>query len=283
MFRIPFITLYILFQPKRVYCREVNFIYSTLSANLHEHLRTEQMCSKLIKKCKSEMERKRTSLGTLNFEELDEVAIKTFQQIINEEITQWREKNREDNACAPVYEKVLQNFRMLEKSFEEGLVGNFDKSVSERSPIRMSSAQVPVNGNGDQDSIKTFTENPARDNIPFSSTIEFTEVPVVANEINLNNGLNDTAKEKSRLHKNGSLAMTGAQVPLIADEQKSNGTENSKEDTTFLITGSTSLRSAQVHVTDEEMEILLTENGKGEDTQLFTKSKHCLIVIFHHF
>lgn len=39
------------------------------------------------------MEQKRSSLIKLTFEELEMVAVQTFQQIINEEITRWREKN----------------------------------------------------------------------------------------------------------------------------------------------------------------------------------------------
>lgn len=80
------------------------------------------MRSEIIAKCKSEMERKRSSLRTQTFEELENVAVQTFQEIINEEITQWQEKNNVDNTCAPVCDKVLQSFRMLEKNIKKGLV-----------------------------------------------------------------------------------------------------------------------------------------------------------------
>lgn len=48
-----------------------------------------------------------------------------------------------------------------------------------------------------------------RENILFLFIIEFIEVLVVVNEINLNNGLNDIVKEKSWLYKNGLFVMIG--------------------------------------------------------------------------
>lgn len=55
-------------------------------------MRAEKTRYDIIKKCKTELERKRTSIMTGNIEELEQVVVKTFQHIINEEITQWREK-----------------------------------------------------------------------------------------------------------------------------------------------------------------------------------------------
>lgn len=249
-------------------------IYTTLSANLQKHLRTVQTCSEIIGKCKLEMEQKRTSLRSLKIGDLDNFAIQTFQQIINEEITQWWEKNKVECACAPVYKKILQNFCMLEKSVKEGLVRHFDKSGSESSSIHLSSAQVPVNRSGDNDPSRKFTEDAEKEDYLFSYPMGSGEVPVVANEAY--NRPNNSEEEENQIHKNGSFAMSGAQyaqIPVIADEQESNGVENGgKDDSTLLITGS--LRSAQVHVTDEELEMLSRKNGEGEDTQLFTRGKY---------
>lgn len=76
--------------------------------------------------------------------------------------------------------------------------------------------------------------------------------------------------------------MSGAQVPVTANENRPNCTENiTEEDTTLRITDQSSLRLAQVHVTDMELEMLIRTNGKGEDTQLFTNSKYlCFFSIF---
>lgn len=89
------------------------------------------------------MEQKRSSLRKLTFEELEMVAIQTFQQIINEEITRWRERYQVNYACSPVCERVLRSFRMLEKKIEKDLVGLWNRSGFERaSVIYMRSSQV---------------------------------------------------------------------------------------------------------------------------------------------
>lgn len=229
-------------------------------------MRTVQTCSEIIGKCKLEMEQNRTSLRSLKIGDLDNFAIQTFQQIINEEITQWWEKNKVECACTPVYKKILQNFCMLEKS-----VRHFDKSGSESSSIHLSSTQVPVNRSGDNDPSRKFTEDAEKEDYLFSYPMGSGEVPVVANEAY--NRPNNSEEEENQIHKNGSFAMSDAQIPVIADEQEPNGVENGgKDDSTLLITGS--LRSAQVHVTDEELEMLSRKNGEGEDTQLFTRGEY---------
>lgn len=246
---------------------------------MHEHLRAEKTRYDIIKKCKSELERKRTSLITRNIEELEGVAVQTFQHIINEEITQWREKNNVDNACAKVCEKVLRSFRILDKKIEKGLVGYCDKNGSERSFMQMRSAQVSVNGNCDYDPSRTTAENAEREDSSFSSTMGSAQVPVNDNKTYIRP--DNAEKEDNRLHKNESIIMSGAQVPITVDKQIPNGTENNKreEDTRLLITDSSSLRSAQVHVTDDELEKLRIENGDGEDAQLFTNGK-CFFACF---
>lgn len=232
------------------------------------------------------MERKRSSLITQTFEELEKVVVQTFQQIINEEITQWREKNNVDNACAQVCEKVLRCFRMLDKKIEKGLVGYCDKNDSERSSIHMRSAQVSVNGNCDYDPSRTNAENAEREDASFSSTMGSAQVPVNENKTYIR--LDNAEQEDNRLHTNESITMSGAQVPITVDEQIPNGTKKNKgeEDTRLLITDSSSLRSAQVHVTDDELEKLRIENGEGEDAQLFTNGKRffaCFKTLFEIF
>lgn len=234
------------------------------------------------------MERKRSSLITQTFKELEKVVVLTFQQIINEEITQWREKNNVDNACAHVCEKVLRCFRMLDKKIEKGLVGYCDKNDSERSSIHIRSAQISVNGNCDYDPSRTNAENVEREDAAFSSTMGSGQVPI--NEKKTYNGSDNAEQEKNnRLHTNESITMSGAQVPITVEEQIPNGTENNKgeEDTRLLITDSSSLRSAQVHVTDDELEKLRRmENGEGEDAQLFTNGKRffaCFKTLFENF
>lgn len=217
------------------------------------------------------MEQKRSSLRNQTFEELEMVAIQTFQQVINEEITRWREKNQVDNACAPVCEKVLRSFRMLEKNIEKGLVSYCNKPSSERSSvIYMRSSQID-NRNDNQTVSRTCTENATREDGSFTSNMKTGTVPVeIYNRQNY-------ASEESRLHKDGSICVSSAQVPITADEHRSNGTENiEEEDTKLLTTDTTSLRSAQVNVTGEELETPGTENSEGEATQFFTNSKYFL-------
>lgn len=244
---------------------------------MHRHLRTELTCSEIIAKCKLEIEQKRSSLRKLTFEELELVAIQiqTFQQIINEEITRWREKNNVYNACSPVCERVLRSFRMLEKKIEKNMVGLCNRSGSERaSVIYMRSSQVD-NGIDDQTTRRPCTENAKKEDAPSPSTMESTKVSF---EIyNRQNG-----SDESRLHRDGSIAMSGVQVPVTANENRPNCTENiTEEDTRLWITDQSSLRLAQVHVTDMELEMLIRTNGKGEYTQLFTNSKYlCFFPIF---
>lgn len=244
---------------------------------MHRHLRTELTCSEIIAKCKLEIEQKRSSLRKLTFEELELVAIQiqTFQQIINEEITRWREKNNVYNACSPVCKRVLRSFRMLEKKIEKNMVGLCNRSGSERaSVIYMRSSQVD-NGIDDQTTRRPCTENAKKEDVPSPSTMESTKVSF---EIyNRQNG-----SDESRLHRDGSIAMSGVQVPVTANENRPNCTENiTEEDTRLWITDQSSLRLAQVHVTDMELEMLIRTNGKGEDTQLFTNSKYlCFFPIF---
>eukprot|EP00105_Crassostrea_gigas_P029776 XP_011451822.1 PREDICTED: uncharacterized protein LOC105345389 [Crassostrea gigas] len=258
--------------PKRNYCREIINIYTTLAANLHKHLRTEEFCSKIIEKCKSEMERERSSLRTKTLEELEKVAVKTFQQIINEEITRWRETNDVDNACAPVCEKVLQSFRMLEKNVEKGLVESRKSSCPEISFKNMESAQVPVNEISENYPSRTFTENVEREYSGLSYIMA--QAPIIAKEtLDI---LDNAAEENSTLVKKSSSTMNSAQVPLSVENRTPKGKENDlDEDTRLLITNPSSVRSAQVHVPDEELEMIRMriEKGDGEDTQLFTKGE----------
>lgn len=235
-------------------------------------MRTEQLRSEIIAKCKSEMERKRSSLRTKTLEEIEKVAVVTFQQIINEEITRWREKNNVDNACAPVCEKVLQSFRMLEKNIEKGLVESCKSSGSEISFIYMRSAQVPVSEMSDNYPSRTFTENVEREDPRVSCTIA--QSPIVAKETLAIQ--NNATEENSTLVTKSSSTMSSAQVPLSVDNRTLKGTENDLDkDIRLLITDPSSVRSAQVHVPDEELETLRMrmEKGEGEDTQLFTKGK----------
>lgn len=242
---------------------------------MHRHLRTELTCSEIIEKCKSEIEQKRSSLRKLTFVELELFAVHTFQQIINEEITGWREKNQVNYACSPVCERVLRSFRMLEKKIEKDLVELCNRSGSERaSVIYMRSSQVD-NGIDDQTTSRPCTENAKKEDDLSPSTIESTNVSF---EIyNRQNG-----SDECRLHRDGSITMSGAQVPVTANENRPNCTENiTEEDTTLRITDQSSLRLAQVHVTDMELEMLIRTNSKGEDTQLFTNSKYlCFFPIF---
>lgn len=225
-----------------------------------------------------EIEQKRSSLRKLTFEELELVAIQiqTLQQIINEEITQWREKNQVNYACSPVCERVLRSFRMLEKKIEKYLVGLCNRSGSERaSVIYMRSSQVD-NGIDDQTTRRRpCTENAKKEDALSPSTME--SIKVSFEIYNRQNG-----SDESRLHRDGSIAMSGTQVPVTANEHRPNCTENiTEEDTTLKINDLSSLRLTQVHVTDMELEMLIRTNGKGEDTQLFTNSKYlCFFPIF---
>lgn len=270
------------FKPKRNYCREIIDIYTSLSAKLDIHLRTEQLRSEIIAKCKSEMERKRSSLRTKTLEELEKVAVETFQQIINEEITRWREKNNVDNACAPVCEKVLQSFRMLEKNIEKGLVESRKSSDFDINVIHMGIAQVSVNEISDDYPSRIIKENFEGEDPRVSSTMA--QAPIVAKETLAIQ--NNAAEENSILVTKSFSTMSSAQVPLSADNRTLKGTENEPdEDTRLLITGSSSLRSAQVHVPDEELEMLRMriEKGEREDTQLFTKGKYNVVFFLSYF
>lgn len=221
------------------------------------------------------MERKRSSLRTLTLEELEKVAVQTFQEIINEEITQWREKNNVDNACAPVCKKVLQSFRMLEKNIEKGLVESRKSSGSEMLVLYMRSAQVPVNEISENYPSKTSTENYEIENPRLSSTIRSSPDPIVA-KVALDRPNND-AEENSPPYTKVSSSMSSAQIPVNVDNQTPKGTENDPAgDTRLLITDLSSVRSAQVHVPDEELEMLSMriEKEEGEDTHLFTKGKY---------
>lgn len=239
------------------------------------------MRSKIIAKCKSEMERKRPSLRTHTFEELEKVAVQTFQQIINEEITQWRINNNVDNACAPVCDKVLQSFRMLEKNIEKRLVESRKSSVSKISFINTRSAQVPVNEISGNCPSRTFTDNVERED-PRLSTMA--QAPIVAKEtLDI---LDNAAEENSTLVKKSSSTMNSAQVPLYVDNQATKGTENDLDgDSKLLLMDPFSLRSAQVHVADEEQEMLRvrTEKGGGEDLQLFSKSEYNVVLFLSYF
>lgn len=216
------------------------------------------------------MERERSSLRTKTLEELEKVAVKTFQQIINEEITRWRETNDVDNACAPVCEKVLQSFRMLEKNVEKGLVESRKSSCPEISFKQMESAQVPVNEISENYPSRTFTENVEREYSGLSYIMA--QAPIIAKEtLDI---LDNAAEENSTLVKKSSSTMNSAQVPLSVENRTPKGKENDlDEDTRLLITNPSSVRSAQVHVPDEELEMIRMriEKGDGEDTQLFTK------------
>lgn len=239
------------------------------------------MRSKIIAKCKSEMERKRPSLRAHTFEELEKVAVQTFQQIINEEITQWRIKNNVDNACAPVCDKVLQSFRMLEKNIEKRLVESRKSSGSKISFINTRSAQVPVNEISGNCPSRTFTDNVERED-PRLSTMA--QAPIVAKEtLDI---LDNAAEENSTLVKKSSSTMNSAQVPLYVDNQATKGTENDLDgDSRQLLMDPFSLRSAQVHVADEEQEMLRvrTEKGGGEDLQLFSKSEYNVVLFLSYF
>lgn len=227
------------------------------------------------------MERKRPSLRTHTFEELEKVAVQTFQQIINEEITQWRINNNVDNACAPVCDKVLQSFRMLEKNIEKRLVESRKSSVSKISFINTRSAQVPVNEISGNCPSRTFTDNVERED-PRLSTMA--QAPIVAKEtLDI---LDNAAEENSTLVKKSSSTMNSAQVPLYVDNQATKGTENDLDgDSKLLLMDPFSLRSAQVHVADEEQEMLRvrTEKGGGEDLQLFSKSEYNVVLFLSYF
>lgn len=239
------------------------------------------MRSKIIAKCKSEMERKRPSLRTHTFEELEKVAVQTFQQIINEEITQWRIKNNVDNACAPVCDKVLQSFRMLEKNIEKRLVESRKSSGSKISFINTRSAQVPVNEISGNCPSRTFTDNVERED-PRLSTMA--QAPIAAKEtLDI---LDNAAEENSTLVKKSSSTMNSAQVPLYVDNQATKGTENDLDgDSRLLLMDPFSLQSAQVHIADEEQEMLRvrTEKGGGEDLQLFSKSEYNVVLFLSYF
>lgn len=227
------------------------------------------------------MERKRPSLRTHTFEELEKVAVQTFQQIINEEITQWRIKNNVDNACAPVCDKVLQSFRMLEKNIEKRLVESRKSSGSKISFINTRSAQVPVNEISGNCPSRTFTDNVERED-PRLSTMA--QALIVAKEtLDI---LDNAAEENSTLVKKSSSTMNSAQVPLYVDNQATKGTENDLDgDSRLLLMDPFSLRSAQVHVADEEQELLRvrTEKGGGEDLQLFSKSEYNVVLFLSYF
>lgn len=227
------------------------------------------------------MERKRPSLRTHTFEELEKVAVQTFQQIINEEITQWRIKNNVDNACAPVCDKVLQSFRMLEKNIEKRLVQSRKSSGSKISFINTRSAQVPVNEISSNCPSRTFTDNVERED-PRLSTMA--QAPIVAKEtLDI---LDNATEENSTLVKKSSSTMNSAQVPLYVDNQATKGTENDLDgDSRLLLMDPFSLRSAQVHVADEEQEMLRvrTEKGGGEDLQLFSKSEYNVVLFLSYF
>lgn len=248
---------------------------------MHKHLRTEQVCSEIIEKCKSEMERKRSSLKTLTLEELEKVAGQTFQQIINEEIILWRAKNNVVNACAPVCKKVLQSFRMLEKNIEKGLAESRKSSGSEILVLYMRSAQVPVNEISDNYPSRTSTENDEIEDHRLSPIIRSCPDPIVAKEAL---GIpNNDAEENSPLYPKVSPSMSSAQVPV---NQTPKGTKNDRVgDTRLLITDPSSVRSAQVHVPDEELEMLSMriEKEKGEDTQLFSKGKYNVVLFLFFF
>lgn len=239
------------------------------------------MRSEIIAKCKSEMERNRSSLSTQTLEELEKVAVQTFQEIINEEITQWREKNNVDNACAPVCDKVLQSFRMLEKNIKKGLVESRKSSGSKISFINMRSAQVPVNKISDNCPSRTFTDNFERED---PMLYFMAQAPIFANEtLDI---LDNAAEENSTLVKKSSSTMNSAQVPLSVGNQSTKGTENDlDEDTRLLITNPSSMRSAQVHVPDEELAMIRMriEKGGGEEPQLFSKSEYNVVLFLSHF
>lgn len=227
------------------------------------------------------MERKRPSLRTHTFEELEKVAVQTFQQIINEEITQWRIKNNVDNACAPVCDKVLQSFRMLEKNIEKRLVESRKSSGSKISFINTRSAQVPVNEISGNCPSRTFTDNVEREDLRLST---MAQAPIVAKEtLDI---LDNAAEENSTLVKKSSSTMNSAQVPLYVDNQATKGIENDLDgDSRLLLMDPFSLRSAQVHVADEEQEMLRvrTEKGGGEDLQLFSKSEYNVVLFLSYF
>lgn len=200
------------------------------------------------------MEQKRSSIKTQTVEEIEKVILQAFQQIINEEITQWREKNRVDYACAPVCEKVLQDFRMLDRKIVNDLVGY---SGSERPSKDIRGAQDSEDENFDQNYSRTCTEIAKREDAWFLSTMGSAQNPVIAKETYLRP--DNVSEGHGRQKTNGSNTMRGAQVPVTEKEQNGNHGINSKEkDTTLLITDSAIPRSAHIIVTDKE-----EEEGQG--------------------
>lgn len=213
------------------------------------------------------MEQKRSSIKTQTIEELEKVVLQTFQQIINEEITQWREKNRVDNACAPVCEKVLHNFRMLEKKIVKDLLG-----CSKRPLKDIRSAQVPVDENDDQNHSRTCTGNAKREDAWFLSTMGSAQDPVITNETYIRP--DNVSEGDSRQQTKELNTMLGVQVPVTANEQNGNHGINSEEkDTTLLITDSATPRSAHIIGTNKELEMKEEE----EEFQVFTNG-NCLLI-----
>nr|XP_022304316.1 uncharacterized protein LOC111111559 [Crassostrea virginica] len=124
--------------PKMKYCRKVMRMYTILSLKLHDHLRTKETCSDIIRKCKSEMTQRLSDPNIVSLKDIENASNETLQKLINEEITKWRENNQVDNACAQIEKEVLGSYRRLEQSLEQRLMNSGRK-------CSLGSAQVPTN------------------------------------------------------------------------------------------------------------------------------------------
>ncbi|XP_061185527.1 uncharacterized protein in xynA 3'region-like [Saccostrea echinata] len=137
-------------KPKIKYCRDVIEIYRSLSLKLHKHLRAENTCSKIIKECKAEIQRKMAVFKPRTYENVINFSVNLLQEIINEEITEWREKNDVENACAKVKLKVLGSFRSLERNIEQELTDSGESVCSSKSAASWGSAQAPITATDSQ-------------------------------------------------------------------------------------------------------------------------------------
>lgn len=132
-------------------------IYTILSLKLHDHLRTKETCSDIIRKCKSEMTQRLSDPNIVSLKDIEKASNETLQKLINEEITKWRENNQVDNACAQIEKEVLGSYRRLEQSLEQRLMNSGRK-------CSLGSAQVPTNADsnvqtGSNEGDRLFTKS----------------------------------------------------------------------------------------------------------------------------
>ena len=84
------------------------------------------------------MTQKLSDPNIVSLKDIEKASNETLQQLINEEITKWRENNQVDNACAQIEKEVLGSYRRLEQNLEQRLM-NSGLECS------LGSAQVPTN------------------------------------------------------------------------------------------------------------------------------------------